>query len=439
MPWTVSDVDSHKKGLSPSQKKSWVKVANSIYKDCMTKGGTDKTCAPKAIRIANSKFSEVVMKKTETVKLRRDAFCFTDKDTFAKVESVSESAGKTLKMTAYSGKIIKDHWYWGDLAIDTSGLKMAKKAIPVLNDHNTDKKIGFGNFVVNDKHEVVAGEEATFVDTPFAEEFIRLSGQGFPYEASIYARPTKIQRLMEKEEAEVNGYTMKGPGTVWRESVLKECSVVTFGADANTKSAAMAEDEEVAMEVEMLQFTENEKEVDMDLEKLKAEFPELYAQVIALGKTEAETAFTAEKDQLEKQISDLTAERDQLSASNKDVSERLLRLEKTDALRQEQEIKATADALFEARFGACSIPKRLYLKVRKQISHDSFIKDGKLDKTAFTAAVEAELKDWAVPEGEEEDLVLGMGFSKRETETPLSEEAIVTRMLAHTGQKAVAH
>ena len=53
MPWKIDDVDSHKKGLDAEQKKLWVKVANTEYESCLAKGGNDKTCAPKAIKIAN--------------------------------------------------------------------------------------------------------------------------------------------------------------------------------------------------------------------------------------------------------------------------------------------------------------------------------------------------------------------------------------------------
>lgn len=45
MPWTTSDVDQHKAGLSDSQKKRWVAVANK----CLSDGGDDGKC----IRIAN--------------------------------------------------------------------------------------------------------------------------------------------------------------------------------------------------------------------------------------------------------------------------------------------------------------------------------------------------------------------------------------------------
>jgi hypothetical protein len=370
--------------------------------------------------------------KKEIVKISKAALCFTDTETFAKSEPSQEGQSRKLKMTAYSGKMIKGHWYWGDLVIDTSGIKLSKKEIPILHDHITDKKIGFGSFIVNEKHEVVA-EDTTFVETKYAEEFLKLSDQGFPFEASIYARPSKIQRLTEDESTEVNGFTMKGPGTVWRESVLKECSVVTFGADSNTKSAAMSEDEDVAMEVEQSQKNEENKEVHMDLEKLKAEHPELYAELIALGKAEAETAFVPIKASLETQIAGLTADKEKLTADNKDVAARVLSLEKDAILRKEQGIKMSADSVFTDKVKGTSIPERLIPKIRKQLNHEAFVKDDKLDVNAFSAAVDAELKDWIPAEGEE-SAILGMSFAKSSGADLGNEDAMVNRMLGHVGQ-----
>lgn len=54
MPWTIDDVERHKKGLTEEQKKLWVKVANAERERCIVKGGDEKTCDAKAIKIANS-------------------------------------------------------------------------------------------------------------------------------------------------------------------------------------------------------------------------------------------------------------------------------------------------------------------------------------------------------------------------------------------------
>ena len=59
MPWTVDDVDRFKKGLTSSQKRRWVKIANSSYERCAEEGEkTNLDCEVSAIRIANTKFSD---------------------------------------------------------------------------------------------------------------------------------------------------------------------------------------------------------------------------------------------------------------------------------------------------------------------------------------------------------------------------------------------
>jgi len=367
------------------------------------------------------------------VQINKSALCFSNTDTPVSLSTKEEGKSRSINMTLYSGKIIKGHWYWGDLAIDTAGVKMAKKTIPILLEHEIDKKIAFGSFAVNDRHELVA-KESTFVDTPFAEEFQRLSDQGFPYEASLSGRPTKIQRLMEKEEAEVNGYIMKGPGTIWRESVLREGSVCTFGYDPHTKSAAMAESEEFNVEEDATKLNENKEETIMDLTKLKAEHPALYEEVILLGKKEAEAAFAPVKEQLEASVTALTAERDQLKEAEKGTNGRLLELEKKTALQEERTIRSLADGIVTAKLKASKVPERLHSKVRKQLNHQAFVKDNVLDQTAFAAAIDTELKDWAVEE--DANPILGMSFTKEE-ESVFTEKAgdeIVARMLKSVGQ-----
>lgn len=53
MPWTKDDVEKHKKGLDDTGKAKWVATANAALASCIKKGGSDATCAPQAIRIAN--------------------------------------------------------------------------------------------------------------------------------------------------------------------------------------------------------------------------------------------------------------------------------------------------------------------------------------------------------------------------------------------------
>lgn len=57
MPWAVSQVDQHIKGLDSKQKGKWASIANGVLKSCRASGMSEDKCAAKAVRIANSKFS----------------------------------------------------------------------------------------------------------------------------------------------------------------------------------------------------------------------------------------------------------------------------------------------------------------------------------------------------------------------------------------------
>ncbi len=53
MPWKITDVEKHRKGLDAKGKRQWVQVANSALKKCMDDGGDEESCAASAIRQAN--------------------------------------------------------------------------------------------------------------------------------------------------------------------------------------------------------------------------------------------------------------------------------------------------------------------------------------------------------------------------------------------------
>lgn len=378
------------------------------------------------------------MKEGKEITLKKSAMQLTDPLCFAKTsDGEGENSKPKLKMTAYSGKVIKGHWYWGDLVIDTEGMSIPKKKIPILEDHDTSRKVGFATkFNQQNQLEI---EESEFVDTPFSQEFIKLSKQGFPFEASIYAKPSHIERLTEEDSAQVNGFTFKGPGTIWRKSQLREVSICTFGYDSQTKSVAMAEDETIV--VKMSEKEENKtKEVSMKLtmEQFKAENPEEFARLSQAITSDTEAKFRGEIEGLKTKNQELSAslaaseeDKKNLSASNEAMSERVLKLEKAEDLRKEREIQFTADAIFADKLKDSGIPERLHAKVRKQVSHEKFITEGAFDKEAFSKAVEEELKDWA-GEGSSSSV---MGFASNEgkdgTSDMFKEDAMVDRMVKY--------
>lgn len=350
----------------------------------------------------------------EAVKLKKGAMQLLDIGSHVSVK-FAEGDTKTpiLEMTAYSGGVIKGHWYWGDLVIDLAGMSFPKKKFPILGDHMTNSKIGFATKMSTEDNKLTVAE-ATFVDTPESLQFRETSSQGFPYEASIYAQPSQIQTLAEKEVADVNGFQMKGPGTIWRKSVFKEASVCTFGYDSNTQSRAMAESEDVVVEITDLSKASKFKKEEntlMDRLKFKTEHPEEFAALVTELTTPMIAKFTEEKAVLETQIATLTAQNVKLQEENKDNGTRLIALEKAEMIRAEQSLRYSANTIFAEKFKASELPERLSDKLRKLVDHEAFIKDGVLDTEAFGAAVELELKDWLDEDGK----VLGFSSVSKET------------------------
>ena len=160
-----------------------------------------------------------------------------------------------------------------------------------------------------------------------------------------------------------------------------------------------------------------------------------------MGKAVAEAGFVAEKTALMANITTLTAEntqlkteKDRLSTENTETGKRILALEKVNVLQKEQDIKLRADNTIAIMLATQpEIPVRLHAKIRKQINHQDFVKEGVLDEMAFSAAITAELKDWIPVEGEESP-ILGMGAVR--SLSTLSEDALVDRMVSHV-QKPV--
>lgn len=401
MPWSVDDVEKHRKGLTPAQKKKWVSVANSVLAKCKSDGGSD--CEGKAIRVANSKFSLDELSGMSDLSLPSEALSFHDENSFAKVVPIrkddKEEDEDSLEITCYGGGILKDHWFWGDLAFDLEGMKCTQSVTPILEDHDTSKKIAFSKKPsIVEGALVIPSDSVTFLDTQDSLEFRTNAKKGFPYQASIRGFPTKIQRLMEKEEATVNGMTMKGPGTIWRNWEYKETSVCVFGFDSSTSSRVFSEndvDVTLAVEVDNQQLSEKRSTTSMTLEELKQQHPEL----VSFIERDIESKFLQERENATKQFTDLTAQVVSLTEVNKDLEKKL-------AVREEQDRQATAFAIVDGKLKDSKVPTTLHDKVRKQLDYTGFVKEGVFDTESFTKAVSDEIKDWEECIG---DKILGFG------------------------------
>jgi len=374
----------------------------------------------------------------ENQKIPQAALHFMDKDCFAQAAG-TDGEKVTLDMVAYSGKVIKDHFWWGDLAIDIAGMSFPKSKFPILENHDTSKKIAFskGKPKTDNFQLSMNPDKIEFVDTEIAAEFIKLSKAGFPYESSIYAIPISVERLEKGTSADVNGMTVRGPASIWRQSIFKEASVCVFGWDSNTRSSAFASTEvELDIEVtdlKMAQKTLNSEEVkkSMDLVQFKEEHPEAHKELMALVQTEVTTTLQAKFDKEKKDLEDKFAEERKTHESQvADRDKRVLELEKKDVIRSEKEMNTRANNIWSNRLSESDVPEHLYDKVQRQVSHSRFVKDGVLDEDKFVEAIEAEIKDW-VDKGVT-STILGSGFGQRDVDEEVKLKEADTKVVEDT-------
>jgi hypothetical protein len=183
-------------------------------------------------------------------------------------------------ITAYTGRVIDRGWL-GRLIIQVAGIK-TKAKLPVLREHARDRVVGFSRKSwVENNNLFLEGEFSR--KTTDGQEVLALAEDGFPWEASIGVWPRKVKVLdSDKEEAQVNGMTLKGPLEIWTESEVREVSFVALGEDEGTAAINFSlEEQKVKVQLDRGQTPESEEGQDMSmtLEQLEMEAPELLAAI----------------------------------------------------------------------------------------------------------------------------------------------------------------
>jgi len=186
-------------------------------------------------------------------------------------------------ITGYTGARVNS-WF-GDIVVDISGIQ-TKEKMPILREHARDRVVGYGDAWKEDNF-YISGQFSK--STADAKEVLALAEEGYPWQASISVRPTKVERLEdEKTKSIVNGREESGPLEIWRESKVGEVSFVSLGADDNTAAISMSEEKYVVETLSCLpdlswdnnnnqEKTEEDMEITLDL--IKQENPELLVEI----------------------------------------------------------------------------------------------------------------------------------------------------------------
>jgi phage major head subunit gpT-like protein len=174
-------------------------------------------------------------------------------------ETHADDSPKRFKMRAYTGGPMLVGYYGSPVVIDMAGLT-AKAPLPILMNHDMGQIVGHAD-------EIDAGESNLDLSgivsgaTQFSEQVVASSKNGFPWKASVGARPDKMEFVGEGITTKVNGKTFTGPLYVARQSTLGEVSFVAMAADSKTKvnvaaSAANFTERKSKMDEQFLQWLE---------------------------------------------------------------------------------------------------------------------------------------------------------------------------------------
>lgn len=172
-----------------------------------------------------------------------DSEADTDEDEEAASEEKA-SLKRSFQMLAHTGKIVS-RW-WGNLILDMDGARYRQK-LALIKDHRPDQPLGFSTSIKRTKR----GLEATgrMLSNQAADEVIKYSREGYPWQASLMAVPTKVENLEAGTTSMVNGREVLGPMTIFREWEMHELTLTTLGADDNTTTEAFSADGEIEVQI----------------------------------------------------------------------------------------------------------------------------------------------------------------------------------------------
>ena len=138
----------------------------------------------------------------------------------------------------------------------------------------------------------------------------------------------------------------------------------------------------------------------------------------------------SEKDS---EIADLAAKLAASQTNEEGLSDRVKALEKRDTLRDEEAAKDKAESIMSGALFASSIPERLQSKVT-HIDYNKYMATGKLDVAGYTAAVNAEIKEWETTIGSIAP-VQGISTPPAPETADADSDETVSRLLGHVQKK----
>jgi len=195
-----------------------------------------------------------------------------------------------------------EHWYWGRIVHDISGIKLHKDSIVIDYCHDDHEIMGYLNNFDRENGLLCKG---ALVKRPGskAEEVCFNAKHKVPYEASIFWDPAHgmvIEEVGQGASVQVNGFTFEGPGVVVRSCLLRAVAICPHGQDMNASTQFSNQNQTVSLSYKEAKMTKDgtsatpETKPDeapvsqTEFNAMKAQFEELQTKFAnSQGETEA--------------------------------------------------------------------------------------------------------------------------------------------------------
>jgi hypothetical protein len=158
----------------------------------------------------------------------------------ARANDSTETAPRKFHVQAYNGGALEVAKYDLPIVIDLSGVTPAKSIVANLH-HDRTQIVGHVPLVGISRSAIVLDGIVSGTGRA-AQEFLGNHDAGFPWQASIECRPSKVDEVPAGKIVEVNGQSFTGPIYVARKSKLYGVAFLPRGADENTSVSISATD-----------------------------------------------------------------------------------------------------------------------------------------------------------------------------------------------------
>ena len=150
----------------------------------------------------------------------------------ADTEGLSTPRIPRFSMLGYSGGVIRQEWSKEPIVIDLAGMSVPA-VIPIVfgHDYSLQSVLGQGTGTVGSQ---LAIEGSILSKGDVATQVVQLGDSGYQWQASVGADVDEQYLVASGDTIQLNGQSFIGPIRVVKRSTLRECSILTLGADAAT-------------------------------------------------------------------------------------------------------------------------------------------------------------------------------------------------------------